>query len=494
MRRFRKLVVLGSGTVVVAALTVSGAGPASASNVANPLCVFLPGGATINYNTFSCAYPVGAGGEVQMDTDFGYAYTWYYPVSGYGQIRQNGTDLCMQLDHIDSNRIIEATCDPSGPNYQEWLPVTTGSLSAVYYSKWDPSLCLTYNESASLLDAVTCNPGNWYQQFYTTYKWFNPVPAFAVTNVLLRGSPGSQFVFWRGADGYLWEEYNHGYGWVGPTEWTNSGLMGSQPSVALPVDINTTGGNTVLVWRGTDGKLRFMFWNNGWHGPCNTGAGNIPADSRPSISTEDVGNGTVYIVAWKGSDNYIWTTSSPTNPGGCNGWSAPARVGHGSLGSVPDILGCCGDLFAWAGNSPQQHLMWYEATKVFDVGWGPLDSPPSVIAEPWLNSGLTAYYQAFWAAPRPGPGTDPPLTLWTGTFSYDPIQGLSIPIGGSQTPLQFLGALGGAPIARWDGSAHIYVVWESSDYSLWEATCDLRSSPGCWSSETQILPPGSLNK
>jgi hypothetical protein len=70
---------------------------------------------------------------------------------GYGQIRQAGTQLCMQLDSAAGNVVIESGCNKSA-TYQEWAFLSTAQFGWQFLSKWHPSgqpgaqLCLTYNQ------------------------------------------------------------------------------------------------------------------------------------------------------------------------------------------------------------------------------------------------------------------------------------------------------------------------------------------------------------
>ncbi|HLK00863.1 MAG TPA: hypothetical protein VKU39_13275 [Streptosporangiaceae bacterium] len=80
---------------------------------------------------------------------------------GQIQVWPPSPGLCMQLDHNAGNIIIVAACN--GASYQKWSPeLLNGNI--VYRSQWDATQCLTYNQSRSILDTVTCN-GAWYQNF-----------------------------------------------------------------------------------------------------------------------------------------------------------------------------------------------------------------------------------------------------------------------------------------------------------------------------------------
>ena len=149
---------------------VAGAGTASASTAhRGTFCTAITAG-----SAGFCAIAEGASQPVRMLQDpqqNSSPTTWAYPIQGGYQQILNGNlsllePLCMQLDHAKSNEVIEAKCN--GASYQKWQGasvVENGKIvSASYVSQWNKNLCLTYNESKEILDAVTCNSA-WYQVF-----------------------------------------------------------------------------------------------------------------------------------------------------------------------------------------------------------------------------------------------------------------------------------------------------------------------------------------
>lgn len=321
-----------------------------------------------------------------------------------------------------------------------------------------------------------------------TVAWLYPGPSIAVTNALETGRT-DQFVFWKGASsGYLFEAFQIGSNsWSSVDELSRSGVLGSEPSVALPFAGDASNpDNTYVVWRGTDSHLWLMYYDSGWHGPCDLGMGPIPG--RPSIMSTAVTGGTVFTVAWKGADGNLWYADSPAaaNPG-CSGWAGPYSLGDGTLGSVPSITGPVGGQYldaAWTGSAGGPRLWWREGGNgLHDLGMGPLNSPPSVIQATYLGSPPPENYQAFWA------GTDG--ALWDGIWSYDPNGGISVATG-SPGRLGF-GPLGSAPSAAYDSDVTIHVVWQGTNYGLWEATANLLDIGSPWSLH-QVEPAGSLDQ
>jgi hypothetical protein len=161
-RKIRKLAITGITIVAATLLTTLIAGTASAATSATPvansavnptlLCVHGTNGFKV------CAR--GRGSQaIEMTQPVNGVSAWFYG-SGYGEIQEDGTDLCMQLDHAAGNIVIEATC--SGPSFQLWEILSTNQIR----SDWDKSLCLQYDNAAgNILVAGTC-VNTWYEQFY----------------------------------------------------------------------------------------------------------------------------------------------------------------------------------------------------------------------------------------------------------------------------------------------------------------------------------------
>jgi hypothetical protein len=276
-------------------------------------------------------------------------------------------------------------------------------------------------------------------------SWLNPGPSIAAND------HNDQWVFWQGTNGRLWEAYNNGKSWRGPTEISQMRRLGSEPTVAV---IGVNGVHPYVVWRGTDGALWFGYDTNGWHGPCRLGMGPIPAGSRPSIMSDQSG---VLTVAWKGANNALWYAYSTQNPS-CRGWSGPHSAGDGPLGSVPSAYGPAGGKYltaTWAGTSPKQSLWYHVAGSLYDMGDGPLGSPPSLTGYPYPS-----HFMAFWA------GQD--RALWYAEISTvlaSPSDSPAIRLG--------YGPLGSAPSAAWNGNDTVsgqswYIVWKGTNNGLWE--------------------------
>jgi hypothetical protein len=159
--KLRTIIPFAVAAVLALSTAVIGAGTAAAATPYS-LCLSAISKAPI------CALPKGSS-PVEMcymynrNPDCPDFEGWLYNGLNHpGQIQQNGTSSCMQLDHNAGNLVIEATCN--GASYQKWAAFDAGDGTWSFYSMWDTTQCLTYNEDHSYLDTVTCN-GAWYQSF-----------------------------------------------------------------------------------------------------------------------------------------------------------------------------------------------------------------------------------------------------------------------------------------------------------------------------------------
>jgi len=135
---------------------------------------------------------------------------------------------------------------------------------------------------------------------------------------------GQQLVFWKGADGHLWESwFTPGYGWSGPTDWSSrlphAGQLGTQPSVVL-----TPGGQQLVFWGGPDTHL-YEAWftpNFGWSGATDWttqlgGRGDIASAPAAAITSSRH-----QIVFWQGPDGHVWEAEFASAWSGPFDWTA----------------------------------------------------------------------------------------------------------------------------------------------------------------------------
>jgi hypothetical protein len=160
-----RLAAVAASVVAVAAIGV--AGPAAASAVTVPTPGQVPTYLCTASQPAYCTYAEGAHPVAMKQAGSGiHLTTWLFQLSGYTLIKQTNTDLCLQLDHAANNAVIESTCNKAA-SYQEWERVRA-SVYWQYRSKWDPSLCITYNGQGHLRAGGCSNPPVWQKEFYYT--------------------------------------------------------------------------------------------------------------------------------------------------------------------------------------------------------------------------------------------------------------------------------------------------------------------------------------
>jgi hypothetical protein len=245
------------------------------------------------------------------------------------------------------------------------------------------------------------------------------------------GADGRQYVFWKGADGNLWEQFWNGSAWAGPFS-LGMGPLGSEPSAG--VDGN---GATYVFWQGVDGVLREAFWNgSGWVGPVR----GSPVASRPGVAVG--ANGHQYVF-WKAADGSLWEAF-------WNGaaWAGPFGLGMGPLGSAPSagVDGNGATYVFWQGvDGVLTEAFWNGS------GWvGPVRGSP-VASQPTVAVGSNAHQYVFWKAAD--------ATLWEAFWNG---AGWAGPFGLG------MGPLGSAPSAGVDGHGATYVFWRGVDNVLTE--------------------------
>jgi len=132
-------------------------------------------------------------------------------------------------------------------------------------------------------------------------------------------SNGENYVYWRDpATGYLRESWYAGGVWYGPITLTHAGQLGSAPTVAI--DSN---GTQYVFWKGTNGHLWETWYSNGWLGPLELGMGTL--GSAPTATAW----GSQVDVFWKGTDGNLWEAYY------AGGWHGSFQVPMGQLGSAP---------------------------------------------------------------------------------------------------------------------------------------------------------------
>ena len=165
---------------------------------------------------------------------------------------------------------------------------------------------------------------------------------------------GNEFVFWKGANGGLWEavHYAHSNRW-GKAHDLNMGKLGSEPTVAITNQTFDSGGAPLnaqyVYWRGANDKLMMAYWAGKWHGPVYLATGVIC--SQPAATFVGGSDGPEMIIIWKGLadpkcgndsfGNHLWYIFSARNafpPTTAHDYSGPTEDPYAHfIGSSPSI-------------------------------------------------------------------------------------------------------------------------------------------------------------
>jgi hypothetical protein len=295
-------------------------------------------------------------------------------------------------------------------------------------------------------------------------------------------SAGNQFVYFRGADGALWqEEWSEGKG-----AWTLTRLGGEIPG--NPTALLEKGGNRYVYVRGYDGALYQWFWNAGtsaWS-LSKLGGG---SKGEPKALLEGNGNRYVYV---RGDDGalYQWFWNASTNAwslskvgGEFAGTPAPLSEGEGKRSVY--VRGNNGVIyrFLWSGSpgswslhelggvaagNPIALLRANGAPSVFYRGTN------DAISQVWFNPANNS-----WNAQELGGSAtgDPSVVLEANGIENAAYRGSDgalwqwwwNPSNGSWNDQRFGGQPAGNPTAILQGSGNpdIYFLDESAGLSQW---------------------------
>ena len=152
--RFRYAII---AMATVGATCLTGSGVALANSVPYHLCD------TAQNHSNLCAFGAAEGEPVDMGSP-GDASLFYIPApgSGSGQIRLDGSSLCLQQDAAESNDIILEPC--AGKAAEEWEPeAVTGGTA--YVNEYTDD-CLNDDYYTGVMNGAECNYG-------TDELWFS---------------------------------------------------------------------------------------------------------------------------------------------------------------------------------------------------------------------------------------------------------------------------------------------------------------------------------
>jgi hypothetical protein len=287
-----------------------------------------------------------------------------------------------------------------------------------------------------------------------------PPRASAATNyapgrplAVVARAAGDEEVYWRGADGYLWEDAESGGQWRGPMR-TPIGSLGSSPAATIG-----SHGYDYVFWEGTNGQLwEAADYPTGWTAPTQLGFG--PLGSQPTATSWTTSSGVAEIdVFWEGTGGALWRANYETSTGK---WTGPSRLGMGPLGSPPTATeqgtsagaqiqvywkGATGRLALWEADT-SGGATWSGPTS---HGMGPLGSAPAVASLGYGNETV------FWG------GTFG--RLWQANWDSASWNGVNLngPISVGFGPMASAPTVAAVPPNEYD------VFWVGTDSDLWEA-------------------------
>ena len=139
--------------------------------------------------------------------------------------------------------------------------------------------------------------------------WRAPSPVPGVSNVastpaaVVNAALDQEDIYWTGTDSHLWQEVWAGE-WSGPHD-LGMGSLGSAPTVAVwPNGMRGAPGQEDVFWKGAgDNRLWEAVMNDGWQGPRSVpGVSNVasaPAAQVNGVSDQEE-------IYWTGTDHRIW--------------------------------------------------------------------------------------------------------------------------------------------------------------------------------------------
>jgi hypothetical protein len=264
--------------------------------------------------------------------------------------------------------------------------------------------------------------GEWHGPERTTVAGLASNPTAAI------GSHGYDYVFWEGSDRSLWEAGDYPQGWV--VSDLGMGPLGSQPTAAsLPTSSGVS--EIDVFWDGTDGDLWRALYQTAtgrWTGPSDLGMGTL--GSPPSATEQSTSAGTQIQVYWEGTNGALWEADTS----GGSKWSGPTSLGMGPLGSAPAVasLSYGNEAVFWGGTYGRLWQASWNGTSwngaelngPTSVGFGPMATAPTVAGVE------TDEYDVFWI------GTD--ADMWEAqlvgqTWTSDQSLGPMVPLPSTQT-------------------------------------------------------------
>ncbi len=160
---------------------------------------------------------------------------------------------------------------------------------------------------------------------------------------------GTAYIFWKGADGNLWQSQGNPDGTMSAPNRRGFGPLYSPPAASVDAD-----GSTFVFWQGTGPgyALWSAYWSGSqWVGPVYRGMG--PMGSQPTVDVIGSGTNRAASVYWRGTDGGIWAAKG--NPAVALG--GPINYGMGVIDSAPTV--CQSAVKKFSPNSiPSTSLEW----------------------------------------------------------------------------------------------------------------------------------------
>jgi mRNA-degrading endonuclease HigB of HigAB toxin-antitoxin module len=190
---------------------------------------------------------------------------------------------------------------------------TTTSAVSVGVNSSNDQQYVFWRGSNGDLDEAYYKSGGWSgpQDMDSVFGFGNNIasaPSVAVS------SDGNEYVYWRGAQGNIYEAYyTASSGAWNSQDMTNAQTWGDATS-AINVGVNSSNDQQYVFWRGSNGDLYEAYYKSGsWNGPQDMdsvfGFGNNIA-SAPSVAVANDGNEYVF---WRGTNDDIYEADYGTS-------------------------------------------------------------------------------------------------------------------------------------------------------------------------------------
>jgi hypothetical protein len=221
--------------------------------------------------------------------------------------------------------------------------------------------------NADTYEAYWTGSWNGPQDMYANYGFGSDAASASAVAV---SNDNNAYVYWTGTTGDIYEaNYTASTGKWGHLDLSSAQGLGTATS-APGVGVNPTDDYQYVFWRGANGDLYEAYWSGSWHGPqdmyANYGFGSDIA-SAPAVAVSDDNNAYVF---WRGTNGDIYEANYTASTGKWGHLDLSTAQGLGTATSAPGVgvnpstdhqylfwRGANGDLYEayWTGswNGPQ---------------------------------------------------------------------------------------------------------------------------------------------